>query len=129
MENRLQQPRIKVKTIAFDPDPEDVPDEDRPAQNPDEDEDDYFDRLLEWEDGIRKTILPEPGVFHPPKERPHAKPSLDIWDKYKETGIQVIVKLVNIELKPDNPEYTGGTWHVEGQLVSVPIIFATQTID
>ncbi|KAF9929591.1 hypothetical protein FBU30_001432 [Linnemannia zychae] len=28
--------------------------------------------------------------------------------------IQVIVKLANIELTPENPEYRGGTWHVEG---------------
>ncbi|KAF9335664.1 hypothetical protein BGZ91_010407 [Linnemannia elongata] len=28
--------------------------------------------------------------------------------------LQVIVKLANIELTPDNPKYEGGTWHVEG---------------
>uniref|UniRef100_A0A8H7KEU2 Uncharacterized protein n=1 Tax=Bionectria ochroleuca TaxID=29856 RepID=A0A8H7KEU2_BIOOC len=30
--------------------------------------------------------------------------------------IQVIVKLANIHLNPDNPKYEGGTWHIEGQL-------------
>lgn len=30
--------------------------------------------------------------------------------------LQVIVKLANIHLTPDNPSYSGGTWHVEGQL-------------
>ena len=29
--------------------------------------------------------------------------------------VQVIVKLANIVLTPENPEYPGGTWHVEGQ--------------
>src|SRR3989338_3437711 len=37
---------------------------------------------------------------------------------YSLTGrnLQVIVKLANIILSPDNPEYTGGTWHIEGML-------------
>lgn len=26
----------------------------------------------------------------------------------------MIVKLANIELTPENPRYTGGSWHVEG---------------
>jgi hypothetical protein len=30
--------------------------------------------------------------------------------------IQVIVKLANIHLTPDKPTYSGGSWHVEGQL-------------
>ncbi|KAF9354695.1 hypothetical protein BGX34_010854 [Mortierella sp. NVP85] len=29
-------------------------------------------------------------------------------------NLQVIVKLANIELTPENPKYEGGTWHVEG---------------
>jgi hypothetical protein len=34
------------------------------------------------------------------------------------------VKLANIELTPDKPEYDGGSWHVEGQLVSVSFAFS-----
>ncbi|KAL2884175.1 hypothetical protein SGCOL_000114 [Colletotrichum sp. CLE4] len=30
--------------------------------------------------------------------------------------IQVIVKLANIQLTPENPSYDGGSWHIEGQL-------------
>ena len=30
--------------------------------------------------------------------------------------LQVIVKLATIHLTPDNPEYSGGSWHVEGML-------------
>ncbi|KAJ6583180.1 hypothetical protein B0H10DRAFT_2097775 [Mycena sp. CBHHK59/15] len=30
--------------------------------------------------------------------------------------IQCIIKLANIHLSPDNPEYKGGSWHVEGML-------------
>ena len=35
-------------------------------------------------------------------------------------GLQVIVKLANIELTPEKPMYEGGTWHIEGQLVRPP---------
>jgi len=31
----------------------------------------------------------------------------------------VIVKLANIHLTPDKPTYKGGSWHVEGRLVSL----------
>ncbi|KAG0296263.1 hypothetical protein BGZ96_009909 [Linnemannia gamsii] len=52
-----------------------------------------------------------------PLEIPEFKPSEDI-PKYdlKNTGkpFQVIVKLANIELTPENPKYEGGTLHVEG---------------
>ncbi|KAG8931055.1 hypothetical protein FRC02_003286 [Tulasnella sp. 418] len=30
------------------------------------------------------------------------------------SGIQIIVKLANIHLTPEKPEYGGGSWHVEG---------------
>ena len=44
------------------------------------------------------------------------KPPLDLRKEFKDRGLQVIVKLANIHLTPNKPEYTGGTWHVEGQL-------------
>ncbi|KAL2852411.1 hypothetical protein BJY01DRAFT_259970 [Aspergillus pseudoustus] len=48
----------------------------------------------DWEEN-RDIVQPEPGDFDPKK---------------------VIVKLSNIELTPEKPEYHGGTWHVEGAL-------------
>ena len=58
---------------------------------------------------------PEPDVFEPPTE-----PDLTINLKgdYAERGLQIIVKLSNIHLMPENPSFEGGYWHVEGQLVS-----------
>ncbi|KAE8369834.1 hypothetical protein BDV27DRAFT_152713 [Aspergillus caelatus] len=35
---------------------------------------------------------------------------------FRSTGLQIIVKLANIELTPEKPEYPGGSWHVKGQL-------------
>ena len=58
---------------------------------------------------------PEPDVFKPPTE---PDPTIDLKEEYAGSGLQVIVKLANIHLTPENPAYEGGTWHVEGQLVS-----------
>jgi hypothetical protein len=43
---------------------------------------------------------------------------VDLKKYFGERGLQIIVKLANIHLTPEKPEYKGGTWHVEGQLVS-----------
>ena len=68
-----------------------------------------------WEQWERQIVIrPEPGAFEPQKN----PPKLDLREKYGKRGLQVIVKLANVELTPDKPEYEGGTWHVEGQLVS-----------
>ncbi|PCG98106.1 Protein of unknown function DUF4246 [Penicillium occitanis (nom. inval.)] len=61
---------------------------------------------------------PEPqGDFQPLKQK-HYKwgEQLSLRNLFREKGLQVIVKLANIELTPDKPRYEGGTWHVEGQL-------------
>lgn len=41
---------------------------------------------------------------------------LNLREHFKKSGIQVIVKLANIHLTPSNPEYSGGSWHIEGKL-------------
>ncbi len=43
---------------------------------------------------------------------------VDLKKYFGKEGLQIIVKLANIHLTPEKPEYEGGTWHVEGQLVS-----------
>lgn len=77
-------------------------------------------------------VQPEPEEFHPPKVRDHmvaeyyepgtldlkAEKTVDLKRDYAHRGLQIIVKLANIELTPEKPEYEGGTWHVEGQLVT-----------
>ena len=73
---------------------------------------------------------PEPEKFEPPIE---PDPTFDLKEEYGKKkssgdgegggGLQVIVKLANIQLTPENPSYDGGSWHVEGQLVSFHLIF------
>ncbi|KAF9926699.1 hypothetical protein FBU30_003775 [Linnemannia zychae] len=56
---------------------------------------DYYPRPVE---------IPE---FTPRKEHPN-------YNLRTGKPLQVIVKLANIELNPENPKYEGGSWHVEG---------------
>ena len=66
---------------------------------------------------------PEPDVFEPPSE---PDPTIDLKKEYAKSGLQVIVKLANIHLTPEKPSYDGGSWHVEGQLVSIAIFFLSE---
>lgn len=59
-----------------------------------------------------RTILqPEPKDFKPTRTRIK---KVDLRKNYGK--IQVIIKLANIHLTPEKPSYSGGSWHVEGQL-------------
>lgn len=122
--------RIPYTEVSYDPDPETMSDSEVPHQEEDENEDDFWDRHRQWAESIRKVVLPEPGTFEPPSVAEHNRYGLvpgttdkllpelrvDLKRDYQKRGLQVIVKLANIELTPDKPTYEGGTWHVEGQL-------------
>lgn len=71
--------------------------------------------------GRQVIVQPEPqGDFAPLKQSDwHFGEQLSLRERFREEGLQVIVKLANIELTPDKPRYEGGTWHVEGQMVSL----------
>ncbi|RXW19958.1 hypothetical protein EST38_g5895 [Candolleomyces aberdarensis] len=45
----------------------------------------------------------------------HESPT-DLKEKYGDLPLQAIVKLANIELTPEKPEYASGMWHIEGGL-------------
>lgn len=63
--------------------------------------------------------------FEPGTSELKAEKTVDLKRDYTHRGLQVIVKLANIELTPEKPEYEGGTWHVEGQLVGLSCIRAS----
>ncbi|KXG47683.1 Protein of unknown function DUF4246 [Penicillium griseofulvum] len=75
------------------------------------DEDEYWERQECWELS-RPILLPEPGDF----EILEVMDRVNLREHFGKTGLLVIVKLANIELTPEKPEYEGGTWHIEGQL-------------
>ncbi|KAB8235263.1 DUF4246 domain-containing protein [Aspergillus alliaceus] len=84
-----------------------------PEENESTDMHEYYEAHTAWSRS-RPVKLPEPGEFTPPETNPDDE--LDLRKKFHEKGLQVIVKLANIELTPEKPEYDGGAWHVEGQL-------------
>ncbi|MBC9711490.1 DUF4246 domain-containing protein [Streptomyces sp. TRM66268-LWL] len=62
-----------------------------------------------WRD--RRPVVPDAPAFTPP-EVPEDFARVDLRGR----RLQVIVKLATIHLTPDKPEYSGGSWHVEGML-------------
>jgi hypothetical protein len=135
--------RIPYTEVEYDPDPEEMSEDEKPQKLDNENEDEYYERLEDWAESIREVVLPEPGKFEPPTVAEHRKEDLepgttdklkselrvDLKRDYLKRGLQVIVKLANIELTPEKPSYEGGTWHVEGQLVRLPsVTFKTNTL-
>jgi hypothetical protein len=59
----------------------------------------------------RVPVPPDAPPFTPP-ELPGDSARVDLRGR----RLQVIVKLANIHLTPDKPEYPGGSWHVEGMM-------------
>ena len=61
-----------------------------------------------WE-YLRKPVFDEP-TFEDVDYTP--KPFQRLAEKFKDSGLQVIVKMASIELTPDKPEFPAGNWHV-----------------
>jgi hypothetical protein len=74
-------------------------------QEPDGDDDEEFELFH----NTRQPKQPDIPEFASP-EKPHEM--IDLSGR----KLQVIVKLANIVLTPQNPKYNGGVWHVEGML-------------
>ncbi|GFF36104.1 hypothetical protein IFM58399_04436 [Aspergillus lentulus] len=102
--------RIPYDEVEYDEHPEPEP---QPANEEDEYSDEYGQRYDEWQkrEPIRR---PEPDEFAP--RVLEAEGQVNLREDFAQNGLQVIVKLANIELTPEKPEYEGGSWHVEGQL-------------
>ena len=58
----------------------------------------------------------KPRRFKPPRLHPSRR--VNLRQKLRERGLQVIVKLANVELTPTRPDYEGDSWCMEGRLVS-----------
>ncbi|KAI0708762.1 hypothetical protein C8T65DRAFT_740144 [Cerioporus squamosus] len=61
-----------------------------------------------WERKHHWPRIPQPAPFTPPDTSKRVQYPL------KGRKVQVIVKLANIVLTPENPRYPGGAWHAEG---------------
>ncbi|GAA3738662.1 hypothetical protein GCM10022225_22030 [Plantactinospora mayteni] len=100
--------RIEVNPFNwYDDDPK------KPVEPSDDDGeawDTWYEAMHEWRN-IRRPVVPDAPVFSPP-----ALPDNSARVDLRARRLQVIVKLANIHLTPDKPEYPGGTWHVEGMM-------------
>jgi len=90
------------------PDHYDYDESDYPSREPGETNSDYRERYIEWNE-TKRLILPETPNFKPGSRLRRTK-------TYTINGrnVQAIVKLANIHLNPEQPEYGGGSWHIEG---------------
>jgi Protein of unknown function (DUF4246) len=123
--HNYKSPRIDYDGCYYDPDPENFPEEEKPQQLPNETDDDFRVRRHQWVHDTRRVGRPEPGKFEPPG--PNSQWSdVDLKREYADRGLQIIVKLANIHLTPEKPNYGGGTWHVEGQMVRVHLNFCAR---
>ncbi|KAJ6589078.1 hypothetical protein B0H19DRAFT_1102820 [Mycena capillaripes] len=95
--------RIQPISCIWGPNEKPWPEEDAPSGV---DEDEYNRKF--W-DSLPK-ILPEAKDYTGQLEADFRLVSL------RERTIQCIVKLANIHLTPEQPEYNGGSWHVEGMV-------------
>lgn len=115
--------RIPYERVEYGEHPQPEPTQTYPdnPEDVDEDEDEEFEeRYWKWLQS-RPIIQPEPGEFKVIEA--NERDRMNLREKFAETGLQIIVKLANIELTPENPDYEGGAWHIEGQLVSSPFRF------
>lgn len=67
----------------------------------------------EWKKGVQTPLIPRSYPCDPQEVWPKHV-SLESSNWFRDQGLQVIVKLASIELTPENPQYPGGSWHVEG---------------
>jgi hypothetical protein len=62
---------------------------------------------------LRKPVLPE-FYFSDISYAPAANTRL--MERFRESGLQIIVKMASIELTPEKPDFPVGGWHIEGQM-------------
>lgn len=60
---------------------------------------------------LRTPEIPEPTIEHI-----EYTPPSRIVDKYRDSGLQVIIKMASIELTPEKPNFPAGGWHVSPPL-------------
>lgn len=77
--------------------------------------------------GREPMIVKEPGDFHPPQQRA-TRQWLDPQGRFQDwlfvnlkkefwnIGLQMILRVMEIDLSPEEPRYDGEEWHVQGRM-------------
>jgi hypothetical protein len=66
---------------------------------------------FKWRE-IRDPILPGTRDYEPVTYQVRQT----LGERFKDSGLQVIVKMASIELTPEKPDFPVGGWHIEGQM-------------
>lgn len=89
----------------------------------------WWDAEEEWR-GIREPLhIKPPPVFGHPKVNYAVDPAKALGHKFKESGLQIIVKMTSIELTPEKPEFPAGGWRIAGQMNEHIIATALYHVD
>ncbi|KAF8885779.1 hypothetical protein BD779DRAFT_658321 [Infundibulicybe gibba] len=107
--------RITYGECTYYPDPAIFPPSEGPQIEEGEGEDEYRDRRQEWVRETRCVVQPDLGRFQPPSV-PKSLRAVDLQRDFGHQGLQIIIKLTNIHLTPEKPEYRDETWKFEGRL-------------
>lgn len=70
-------------------------------------DDDEDEEVEKWK-FFRKARIPEAEF----KDVDYTPTDPLLSDEFRETGLQIIVKMTSIELTPEKPDFPGGGWHV-----------------
>ena len=88
-----------------------------PGASDEESDGSGFYKKDRWTKTTRDFIYPEPSEYISCRRDLKSQEEVDLVGNFNKQGIQVIVKLANIELTPDKPSYDGGSWHIEGDIL------------
>ncbi|KAK5992452.1 hypothetical protein PT974_05856 [Cladobotryum mycophilum] len=77
--------------------------------------DDDGPELARWVQ-TRKAVQPEVGDYEPEPGDYVIQEAHRLETLFKDTGLQVIVKIASIELGSSKPVFPLGSWHIEGQM-------------
>jgi hypothetical protein len=81
-------------------------------QTESDDEDDQWDRWRETREPLHTNL----SSYSTSDTSYAVDPAKTLREQFKDTGLQIIVKLASIELTPEKPEFSPGGWHVEGMM-------------
>ncbi|KAH6854748.1 hypothetical protein B0I37DRAFT_362937 [Chaetomium sp. MPI-CAGE-AT-0009] len=86
-----------------------------PAYEDLDDDEEYQELVERWYE-VREPVQIRPPAFSTSRVDYAVEPTKTLREMFKDTGLQIIVKMASIELTPENPEFSPGGWHIEGQM-------------
>lgn len=121
--------RIEYRKAEYHPLPPEV-EQQMPKPEPGEAANDFDERLESWRMENQTAVQPDIGKFAPwavplwmmanlPPDLPtpvRIEEAVDLNKDYGERGLQIIVRIISVELKPEDTSLATD-WHVEGQMV------------